>query len=291
MDSIGGNAIQLSGADSGANEIYNCTISRAGLLFDPNQGAGIYLGGYTTAYVHDNHIRSTFQNGISCYGAGLMQVENNNIDSSGFLSGRTNSGISSIAADTRLTTNKGATPAGILSTISLKNNTVGLTTNTAGAKTAYRSMEIGLSYSTYPTWSAANVICSNVLQNGTTAAEFRINPSIVYAANCSGVAGTEATPQEMSVKSLTLEEPATNSFVIYPNPVHDACSIRISNSNIGNMRVLIVDAMGVVRHQYNYNKSGQLIQTELYTGDLAAGTYFVRVQIGSWSEVGKIIKF
>jgi endoglucanase len=83
---------------------------------------------------------------------------------------------------------------------------------------------------------------------------------------------------------------AAPSLVLYPNPVQSSFTIQLNNEYMGNMLVQIVDVTGVVRHAYSYNKSQNSMQLNLSAGDLSAGNYFVRVQIGSYSEVRKIVK-
>jgi len=64
IDSTGRGGIQLSGADSGNNEIYNNIIFNCGFEFNNYQGNGIVLGGYSHAYIHHNVISRTFAAGI-----------------------------------------------------------------------------------------------------------------------------------------------------------------------------------------------------------------------------------
>src|SRR5688572_9468205 len=71
IDNVGRTAIQLSGGDRGDNEIYNNRISNVGYELNQTQGSGIISGGDTKVYIHDNHIRNTFQNGIFILGSGL----------------------------------------------------------------------------------------------------------------------------------------------------------------------------------------------------------------------------
>lgn len=85
LDSAMRTGIQLSGADSGYNEINNNTITRMGFERNQQQGTGISIGGGAYADVHDNSIRQTFINGIFVLGVGLNKVYNNYVDSSGFL--------------------------------------------------------------------------------------------------------------------------------------------------------------------------------------------------------------
>ena len=185
LDSVGRSGIQMSGADSGINEIYNCRVSRTGFELNPQQGSGIILGGYTHAYVHDNYVRQTFQHGIFALGAGLQRIENNDVDSSGWLNGSSNPGYSNIAADTRLTTNQGATPAGINSTVYVRNNLVGISTNIDSYTKAMYNIDIGLGYYVYPTWNNDNILCNNLIKRTAAPAVTRVMKLIQFATNCS----------------------------------------------------------------------------------------------------------
>jgi len=89
VDSTGRGGIQVSNAASGVSEINNNLVSHNGLNGDDAQGSAITLGLYTRAYVHDNAIRNTYTWGIASIGAGAtnipLRIENNHIDSSGYL--------------------------------------------------------------------------------------------------------------------------------------------------------------------------------------------------------------
>jgi hypothetical protein len=98
------------------------------------------------------------------------------------------------------------------------------------------------------------------------------------------------SPQKLVTDSTADASDIASSFVIYPNPVQGQFIIQLNNGYMGNMRVQIVDATGVTRQVYSYNKNQSSMQLNLSAGNLSAGTYFVRVQIGAWSEVKKIIK-
>lgn len=144
IDSVGRTGIQLSGADSGANEIYHNRITRCGFEKNPNQGNGISLGGYTQAYVHDNDIRETFLNGIFSLGSGLVRIEHNNIDRSGYLGSISNPGVAGIMVDTRLTRPVRNTR------FIIRNNGIGAFTDVAIR--VYRS---------FPTYEKGNIISNN----------------------------------------------------------------------------------------------------------------------------------
>ena len=144
--------IQLSAADYGTNEIYNNNVSNCGYEFVQTQGNGILLGTYTTAYVHDNVVDNTYSTGIFSLGSGLVRIENNRVDHSGQLEGRTADLASSIMVDTRLTTPVTNT------TFYVKNNTLGA------------NSDVGIRvYDTYPTYNLGNLICNNVTTAGSVA--------------------------------------------------------------------------------------------------------------------------
>ncbi|MFL5740695.1 MAG: carbohydrate-binding protein [Flavisolibacter sp.] len=153
VDHTGRGGIQLSGADSGNNEIYNNTVTNCGFEYNPVQGSGIILGGYTTAYVHDNTVDYTWNIGIFSLGAGVVRIENNRIDHSGELAGRKINGSSSIMIDTRLTT-----PV-MITSFSVKNNTIGSNTDDVHIRV----------YNTFPTYAMGNNICNNFTTTGSAA--------------------------------------------------------------------------------------------------------------------------
>lgn len=170
IESTGRTAIQISGADSGVNRIYNNTIRRTGFELNQTQGSGIIVGGMAHADVYNNHIRETFQFGILVMGSGVSRVYNNNIDSSGMLDGVSNPGYRiSIACNAvytyPLTTSR----------IEIKNNKVGSIDiyNIVTGKAA-------------DTWETGNVICGNYLQNG-KAAVIQNNGNINYTSDCRSV--------------------------------------------------------------------------------------------------------
>jgi hypothetical protein len=80
---VGRNGIMLCLADTGVSEIYNNDIDTTGLELNDQQGSGIQLGGYTSAYVHDNIINKTFLWGIRSFGGREVRIENNTIGITG----------------------------------------------------------------------------------------------------------------------------------------------------------------------------------------------------------------
>ncbi|HWJ92997.1 MAG TPA: carbohydrate-binding protein, partial [Flavisolibacter sp.] len=176
IDHTGRGAIQLSNSDYGSNEIYNNTVTNAGFEFVPSQGNGIVLGGYTSAYVHDNTIDYTFSSGIFSLGSGLIRIENNKVDHSGQLAGRSADGSASIMVDTRLTNPVMPT------TFQVKNNTLGANTD--------NHFRVYLTYNTYaPT---GNILCNNLTPAG--GAITSNIPVSINVAGCSGVSNQLPLP-------------------------------------------------------------------------------------------------
>ncbi|MBS1660655.1 MAG: carbohydrate-binding protein [Bacteroidetes bacterium] len=112
---------------------------------------------------------------------------------------------------------------------------------------------------------------------GTVSASTRVGAQSSSAA----LFGTDAaTDAGSSAAALTL----------FPNPVRDQLTLQVNNSETGSMSVQIIDASGAVRGVYNYSKTSTYFQANLSAANLPAGVYFLRIQVGKWSDVRKIVK-
>jgi len=72
--------------------------------------------------------------------------------------------------------------------------------------------------------------------------------------------------------------------------VHDQVTLRLNNDQTGKMLVQITDAFGAVKASYAFSKTAEFMQVNLTTSNLAAGIYFVRIQVGNKGLVKKIVK-
>ena len=170
VDSTSRGGIQLSGADSGYNEINNNTVTNSGFEFNSQQGNAIVIGGYTHADIHDNYVRTTFGAGIFALGAGLIRIYNNDVDSSGYLNGKGENGSSNIMVDTRPTNFPSPGQVNpVLTKFLIWNNTL-------GANTDYNIRV----YKSFNTYLNANIICNN---NGSIKVEDGIN----WSQDCNGL--------------------------------------------------------------------------------------------------------
>lgn len=160
IDSTFRGGIQLSGADYGDNEIYNNRISNVGFEYNTQQGNGIVIGGYTHAYIHNNNVRKTYTAGIFSLGSGLIRIENNVVDSSGFLANSIVPNSASIMVDTR------ATIPVEKALVVIKNNKTG------------KNTDVGIRFfKTHDTYEKGNIICNNT---GTIS----VAKGIEYTASC-----------------------------------------------------------------------------------------------------------
>jgi endoglucanase len=102
--------------------------------------------------------------------------------------------------------------------------------------------------------------------------------------------------QFTSVASDAAAEPslmadtATATFGMYPNPVRSNFTLNLSNAYTGKVLVQIIDLQGAVRQVETFDKEDPSMYINVSAHDLPAGLYIVRVQMGKWSAVKKMLK-
>ncbi|HWJ93000.1 MAG TPA: right-handed parallel beta-helix repeat-containing protein [Flavisolibacter sp.] len=187
IDGTGRPAIQVSNAQVGMSEIYNNVISNVGREFNDQQGTGISLGGYTRAFVHHNKIRNTYTWGIACIGgSGLIRIENNVIDSSGYLDGRHLNWPQNIMMDTRPTIPPDTTR------FIIRNNIV------SNPGKDVHNIEI---WKSLPTYGRDNIICNNKAKG--KAATVGVAPGIQWY-NCRVLQKSSATGFNLSKRKMAV---------------------------------------------------------------------------------------
>lgn len=111
----------------------------------------------------------------------------------------------------------------------------------------------------------------------------------------SQTAGTAAATSAVTINSEQIVNPdslagKTSSLVIYPNPVRDQLIMEVNNGHTGKMLIQMISPTGAILRSFYVNKDQFYSRTELATGGLAAGMYFIRMQIGNWAEIRKVLK-
>ena len=101
---------------------------------------------------------------------------------------------------------------------------------------------------------------------------------------------TSTSSQQLSTLAAKDLSNTTPWFTVYPNPVRDNFLLDINNSYTGVMNVQVVDQSGKTKSTWVLNKPLQNTQVSLSASDLSKGIYFIRVQIGAWSETRKMLK-
>ena len=99
-----------------------------------------------------------------------------------------------------------------------------------------------------------------------------------------------ASAQSLAVWQSSVPDSAAVSFTLYPNPVRSSFTVAVGNAHTGNMIIQVIDAAGAVRQVLTTYKDQSPRMVNITAADLPTGVYFIRVQIGGWSAVKKIIK-
>jgi hypothetical protein len=75
--------------------------------------------------------------------------------------------------------------------------------------------------------------------------------------------------------------PAGDYFNLYPNPVVSSTTLTITSAQMGTGTISIIDLKGVVRRQYQVQKSTATFTHNLDLSGLSKGYYVLRLQIGA----------
>lgn len=116
----------------------------------------------------------------------------------------------------------------------------------------------------------------------------------IMASTHSSTATTAVAPRAVTMASTSLLDTTAGATVtslsIWPNPVRDAFTLSLNNSYTGKLLIQVMDATGAIRKSYATEKSQAITLTTVDMSGLTSGTYFVRIQVGSWIVTKKIVK-
>ncbi len=80
------------------------------------------------------------------------------------------------------------------------------------------------------------------------------------------------------------------TFAIFPNPVKDRFVLQMNNTHLGAVDVKIVNLSGKIIKTFKFEKNQQVSNLNMVANELSPGIYFMKVQIGNWSESRKLLK-
>ncbi len=136
-----------------------------------------------------------------------------------------------------------------------------------------------------PTAAGTYSATIRVTDNGTPAMYDQQTFNIKVNAVAAGAINTTANNSEAAVKALPGQ---LFNVSLYPNPVHNSCTIKL-NTSTAAVAITIKDAKGSVVINKQVNMQGAL-STVLDVASLAAGTYFLTVRNEHTMQTVKFIK-
>jgi len=96
----------------------------------------------------------------------------------------------------------------------------------------------------------------------------------------------ESCPEVITEIPETDIQHSESSLKVYPNPTEEFLTIEIENPENKNLEISLIDEKGVVMKTTKTGGS----KTQLYTGDLKTGVYFIQLVGNGLKEVSKVIR-
>jgi hypothetical protein len=256
----------------------------------------VQVSGPSTIYFMNSTLASTDAKGL--YAAGTYVFRLTATDNSGAAS-IDDMQVTVVAASQPLKVNAGsdqtiALPYVVAATVN------GSATDGNGYITSYKWTQVsGPSTAYFMNSGAANTQVKGLSVAGSYVLRFTVTDSkgavvsddITVNATTSGTSARAVTTNA-SASALDTDNtaPTVNTITLWPNPVRDAFTLSLNNSYTGKLLIQVLDVAGAVRKSYATEKSQTATQTTVDISGLSAGTYFVRIQVGSWTETRKIVK-
>jgi hypothetical protein len=85
-------------------------------------------------------------------------------------------------------------------------------------------------------------------------------------------------------------EVAASTFDLFPNPVLNGFTLKLNNSHTGTAKVQLISVSGTVVSQLQFVKSGLQSQQYISAAGLAAGSYFIKVELDGWQATKRFTK-
>ncbi|MFL5789227.1 MAG: PKD domain-containing protein [Flavisolibacter sp.] len=104
--------------------------------------------------------------------------------------------------------------------------------------------------------------------------------------------GTDYTPASNSTNRSAATIPDGQSGIeVYPNPFNSQLSILVHKPFAGAYTLQVIDVNGRIKKSYHLTKyPGQDALLTIPVTDIEKGTYFIKVIMGNWTDVKKVIR-
>jgi len=104
-------------------------------------------------------------------------------------------------------------------------------------------------------------------------------------------ADLSAKPVVTAAKPAVLGDVADAPLTVYPNPATtESLTLSFSNHVYGKVEVRITDQAGALVRKYGFDKQTGLFTSQLATGDLGRGMYFVTVRMNGYTGTKTFVK-
>ncbi len=142
----------------------------------------------------------------------------------------------------------------------------------------------------WQTWK--NVTATVTLPAGSQTIKLSSSAASGWNINYFTYASAAASATALAATSVTEETTTkTNAAGITPNPFADRFVLTVNNELTGVLHVQLIDAGGAVRKEFKVLKNtAGTVQNYLSAGALPAGVYFIKMQMGAWSQSKQIVK-
>jgi hypothetical protein len=90
--------------------------------------------------------------------------------------------------------------------------------------------------------------------------------------------------------NVMVDQLATSSAAVYPNPVKDAFTLTLDNNFKGNIKVRVVNTSGAVVREYRLQKTQLRSQDRMSLGNIPPGTYFITISTMQGTITKQLIK-
>jgi PKD repeat protein len=102
--------------------------------------------------------------------------------------------------------------------------------------------------------------------------------------------GSDTTRGEVSIRMTnTVQKLGLNTFSLYPNPNNGSFNIQITGAQSDEAEFTLIDLLGRPIYTAKATAIGGNLQSEINAGNVAAGTYYLRVRMGNLVAHEKLI--